>query len=106
MEPKLNMAIPSIAGFMLIGAVFEFDYSYYILLRWVVSIAAIYVAYVGLKHDKLWVTLSFGFIGILFNPIAPVHLDRESWMPIDLALGAIFLLGTDRIFNKNEFDGR
>ncbi|MGH8728894.1 MAG: DUF6804 family protein [Burkholderiales bacterium] len=45
----------------------------------------------------------FGFLAILFNPIAKVHLPKELWAIVDIGAG-IFLLATKRHIQtlKNE----
>ena len=80
---------------LVLAAVVLWPYGYYILLRWIVSIAAFFTAYVANKLDKtdnpLW-TWPFMLVGFLFNPIAPVYLDRETWQVIDIAVALAFLI--------------
>lgn len=79
-----------VAGLMLILAIFSWPYGYYILLRWVVAAAAIYLA-VKLHQNgdnNLWV---FVVLAILFNPITPVYGTRDFWFVPDLVGGALFL---------------
>ena len=62
--------------------------SYYEVLRWIVAASAAYTAY-GAYHKKemgwAWV---FAVITVLFNPIFPMPLLRESWMAFDvIAIG-------------------
>ena len=33
----------------------------------------------------------FALVAILFNPLAPVYLSRETWQPIDIAVAVLFL---------------
>jgi len=57
-----------------------------------VSAAAVFVAYKSYGWRALWGAWLFGFIAVLFNPLIPVHLWREIWQPIDLAVAAAFLV--------------
>lgn len=80
-----------IAGVMLLLAIPPmWPYAYYQIMRVVVCIAAAYGAYTAFQTERngwVWV---LGAMAILFNPIAPIHLDKESWILPDL-IGAIIM---------------
>ena len=67
-------------------------YSYYVLLRWVVFGAAIFVLYIAHERGKSFWLLVMGAIALLFNPIFPVYLEKEVWVLIDLIVAGIFLI--------------
>lgn len=85
--------IPSLIaiGFLLLAGL-DWPYGYYTLLRLVVCAAACWIAFVSFKSESSfrWVGWPFALIALLFNPIAPVHLDREVWGVIDLVVAAVF----------------
>ena len=57
-------------------------YGYYIFLRWVVTGAALFILWIAYELEKktwLWI---MGVIAILFNPIAPIYLDKENWIVV------------------------
>ena len=84
--------IPSlIAATMLLGALADWPYGYYQLLRLVTCGASVYIAVLAYSWEKVWATWLFGFIAVLFNPLLPVHLPRELWQPIDLIFAVIFV---------------
>ena len=84
--------IPSIvAAAMLFGALAQWPYGYYQLLRWVVCGVAIFVAVSTYGWKKLWATWLFGFVAILFNPLIPIHLSRDVWQPIDVVCSILFV---------------
>jgi len=72
-------------------AILDLPYGYYQVLRFVVCIAAIYYLYKSYKHDShlpvRWLAVG---IAILFNPIAPIHLDRSIWVFLNVATGIYF----------------
>ena len=75
---------------MLFLALGYHPYSYYILLRWVVFGSSFYSGWVFSqlkKHGWAWL---FFIVGILFNPIIPVHLSRSTWQIVDLTVSLIF----------------
>jgi hypothetical protein len=85
---KYFLIIPII---ILFGALGQWPYGYFILLRWVVTAGAIIVVINAFDKNIDWAKTVFIFIAILFNPIAPVHLSREIWIPIDVVVGAMFI---------------
>lgn len=83
-----------IASVVLLGALGSWPYGYYRFLRWVVCIAAVVMAFGAYARRMLWAVWLLGFIALLFNPLAPVHLTRDVWRPIDVATAVVlFLLG-------------
>lgn len=88
---KLTNVVPAlIVAVMLLIAVADLPYGYYQLLRWTTCGVSIFIAFQAYKMRKAWVTWLFGLIALLFNPIIPIHLTKEIWRPIDLAIAAIF----------------
>ena len=83
----LLLAIPS-------GA---WPYGYYILLRWVVTGVAVFVWWIASELErKGWSWVMIG-IAILFNPLIPIHLDKETWIVIDFIIAALFLISVFKI---------
>jgi hypothetical protein len=94
---KYFIIIPII---MLFGALGQWPYGYFILLRWVVIAGAIIVIVNAFEKDVDWAKVVFIFIAILFNPIVPIHLSRELWIPIDVIAGILFLFGYFKILKN------
>jgi len=82
--------------FMLLGAIAEWPYGYYSLLRWITCIASILVAFQAFEKNIDWAKVIFIIIVILFNPLAPIYLSRSTWIPIDI-ITAILLIFSIRI---------
>jgi len=77
----LLLAIPAI-----------WPYGYYILLRWIVTASALFLIWISYEIRKqLWLILMV-MLAILFNPIAPIHLDKEIWVIIDFVAAVLFLI--------------
>jgi len=88
-----QIVLPSffISIFLLIAILPIKSYDFYILLRWIVGFASIYFAYVS--HElklKGWVWI-FAFVCIIFNPIIPVHLKKETWKILNVSAATIFM---------------
>lgn len=80
-------------GFLFFALSNGLSYGYFTLMRFVVCAVSIYLAYktYGDNKDSLWVW-AFSFVAILFNPIIPIHLQREQWEVIDLLTGVFFVV--------------
>jgi len=89
-HPHLIPAV--VAALMLFGALRQWPYGYYQLLRWVTCAAAVFVAYMAYTWEKKWATVFFGIVAVLFNPLIPIHLTREIWQPIDLVCAILFVV--------------
>jgi hypothetical protein len=81
-----------VAATMLFGALGQWPYGYYQLLRLVVCGVAVYITVLAHQWNRTWAIWMFGFIALLFNPIAVVHLDKDLWKAIDLVIAIIFLV--------------
>ena len=88
-RPHLIPAI--IAALILLGALGRWPYGYYQLLRWVTCGAAIFVAFMAYNWQKIWAVWLFGIIAVLFNPIALIHLAKDTWQPIDVICALLFV---------------
>jgi hypothetical protein len=84
-------ALQVVSILLLLLAVIDLPYDYYTLLRFVICPVAAYGAYIGSKAKKTFWLWSLGACALLFNPIAKVHLGRETWSYLNLiAAGLIF----------------
>ncbi|PKP61687.1 hypothetical protein CVT91_02310 [Candidatus Atribacteria bacterium HGW-Atribacteria-1] len=77
--------------FILFGAIAEWPYGYYILLRWITCITSILVAFQAFEKNIDWAKVVFIVIAILFNPLAPIYLSRSTWIPIDIITAIFFI---------------
>jgi len=89
-----------IPGFLLIAApIVSFTYGFYTFLRLSISISAGFIIYLRNKKIKKIDTISiiFAVIVILYNPIIPIHLTREIWMPINFISAVVYFYGFYKI---------
>ena len=93
LQGRQAIIIPAVAATVfLLAALINWPYGYYTLLRWVVCVSSVVIAYHAHASGSSWAVWLFGFLAILFNPIAPIHLSREVWTLIDLASAATFMV--------------
>ncbi|OYV63593.1 MAG: hypothetical protein B7X03_01075 [Parcubacteria group bacterium 21-58-10] len=75
---------------LLLGATGAHPYAYYQILRWVVCAAAAYAAYLYLQAERTALFWVFAAMAVLFNPIAPIYMNRNTWQNYDLIAAIIF----------------
>ena len=97
MTQKYPALIPAgIAITLLLLALLPMPYGYYTLLRLAVCLIAAVTAFMAFERELKWLLWPLALIGLLFNPIIPVHLAREIWGVIDLvvagAMGIVILV--------------
>lgn len=87
-----NKIMSGIAAGMLLLAVPDiWPYNYYVLLRWVVAVFSIFVAWQSYKNKSVINTIIFALITIIFNPISPVYMAKELWVYIDIGTAILFV---------------
>lgn len=93
----LFFTIPAIL--LVLAPIFLFPYGFYTLLRLVISVTSAFIIFYSFKVSKgiNEISIIFSFILILYNPIFPVYLTREIWMPINFVTSGIYLYGLYKI---------
>ncbi len=82
------------AAILLLWALADNPYSYYQFLRWAITIIGAYTAYLAYnKKQNIWIWI-FVIIAILFNPLAPFYLSKDTWQLFDFIAAIIFLLSS------------
>jgi hypothetical protein len=81
---------------MLLIAPFDLPYAFYQLLRWLTCLTCIDQAYKYSSSKFQYLTPSYSLIAILYNPLAPITLEKEAWIFINIAI-FIFLIHKDLI---------
>jgi hypothetical protein len=76
---------------MLFGAVAEWPYGYYTILRWITCITSILVVLQAFEKNIDWAKVVFIIIAILFNPLTPIYLSRSTWIPLDIITAILFI---------------
>lgn len=80
-----------VVGLMLIAALGSWEYSFYQLLRVAVCSASIYLVWYFFQTKTQWLAWLFIVSALLFNPIAPVYLDKSVWQLLDITFAILFL---------------
>jgi len=88
-----------LAILILLGALANNPYGYYQFLRWLILGIGAYSAYFAYNTGKKAWAWIFGIVAVVFNPIIPFYLQRDTWQFIDVVVAIIFFIS---IFYKNE----
>jgi TPR repeat protein len=80
------------AVLLLIAAAGKHPYGFYMGLRLVITVGAVYWAWRVYKAGQLAWTWMFVAVALLLNPFLPISMQRAQWQTIDLYLG-ILLIG-------------
>jgi hypothetical protein len=80
------------AAFLLVAATGRHAYGFYMVLRLVVTVGALYWAWRVYKVELQGWTWAFVAVALLLNPFLPIRMQRAQWQPVDLCLG-ILLIG-------------
>lgn len=80
-----------ICSVLLLIALFNNPYGYYQILKWVITLSSAYIANYYFKNNNEKYGWIFVSIAILYNPIIPIHLVRETWEIINVITAIIFI---------------
>lgn len=101
---RLIWFVPIVA---LLIALMPLPYGYYILLRWLVCAAALWAVYVDWevsgKSVSTW-TILMAVVAVLFNPIAPIFMDRAVWAFVDVGVAGMFYVHWRALRNRASVD--
>lgn len=72
---------------------FNIHYGFFTFLRWTVTISSVGIGYkIFTRTPKsTWIIL-FALIAILFNPLAPIQMERDVWQVVDFVVFLIMFV--------------
>jgi hypothetical protein len=79
------------AVLLLIAAAGKHPYGFYMVLRLVITVGAVYWAWRVYKAALRAWTWIFVAVALLLNPFLPIRMQRAQWQPIDLCLGILLI---------------
>lgn len=80
---SLLFLIPAIIGGL--------PYDFYTLLRVVISISSVYYGFVLKERGHIGLSIAFFANAVVFNPLVPLHLGRETWLVVDALNLVLFI---------------
>jgi glucose-6-phosphate-specific signal transduction histidine kinase len=97
MTERPPAAIYLIPAAMMLVALLNLPYGYYQLLRVVTLVAAGWIAVGAWQGNRQAWAIAFGLLALLYNPIAPIHFERETWRILNVAGAALLTAGWWRL---------
>ncbi|WP_313239918.1 DUF6804 family protein [Sphingobacterium multivorum] len=85
---------------LLIGCLLDMPYGYYQLVRFVVLIVFVVLAYEANKKEQQTEMIIYGALALLFQPFIKIALGKEIWNIIDVIV-AVGLMISLKGKNKN-----
>lgn len=78
---------------VLLGAFYpDHSYNYFVFLKWVVTVSAIWGAINAHENPRQITTFILAGAAILHNPILKFSFERETWLVLDGATAVLFLV--------------
>ena len=75
-------------------------YGYFTLLRWVVAGTCVYRFLLSTEQNQKGWMWFFAITAVLFNPIVPFQLNRDTWQFIDLVAGVCLLISQSAVIRQ------
>ena len=88
--PRPPLAIAIAPAAMMLIAIVPLPYGYYQLLRLVVAVCGLWIAYVAWQDRKVAWALVIGVTILVFNPLIPIHFDRQTWSVLNVIGALVF----------------
>lgn len=80
----------AVGGFFLLIAFLGAPYAFYEVVRWVGTAMAVWCAVVATSQKRTAWAVAFSAMAVLFNPLIPIYLTRETWAPLDAVAFVLF----------------
>lgn len=81
-----------VAALILLGALGNHPYAYYQFLRWAVCGVTGYGAFTAHERKNVVWVWTFGVMAVVFNPIVPFYLQRETWQLLDIVAAVVLVI--------------
>lgn len=80
------------AAILLLVAIADFDYGFYMLIRFIICTISVYFTFAAYKtENERWMWI-YGMLAALFNPFLPIHLSKSIWVMNDLIVAITFVI--------------
>lgn len=90
------------SALLLIAAEGRHAYGFYMLLRLLITVGAVYWAWRVYQARLPALSWAFAAVALLLNPFFPIRMQRAQWQPIDFWLGILLLAWSALWFVRNQ----
>ena len=83
------------AGLLIVSNLITFPVGFDTFVKMIICFSSGTIIFYGFKSAKgiNETIIIFSLILILFNPVFPIHLEKELWLPINLLTSGIYIYG-------------
>ena len=86
---------------LLIWALARHPIGYYTLLRLITTGVSLYTVYVCAKNRQVAWGIIFGGIALIFQPVIPMRITRETWKYVDVIVAAVMVVSIAVVGSPN-----
>jgi hypothetical protein len=97
---KLLIGICALSAALLLVSGNEHSRDFFALMRFVIFCGGALASCHFHRSGNVTLALIFGATALLFNPFAPIRLQRSTWQGIDLATAILFVVGGYLVWRK------
>ena len=91
MKNSISIKPPIIISIaMLLLALIPLPIGYYTLLRIVVCLTSAFLVWTSYEAHKYAWMWTMGVVALIFNPLIPLYLGRETWVVVDIIVVIVF----------------
>lgn len=84
--PSLIAASALLSGIALMGG------EWYLVIRFIVAILALIVAWFAVQARQWWWTIVFVAVAVVWNPIYPIELQGAWWIGAHVGVASLFII--------------
>ncbi|MFS4455822.1 DUF6804 family protein [Maribacter sp. 2304DJ31-5] len=88
---KMLLLLKTILIVLFVGCLFDWNYSYYQLVRFIGMVGFGILAYNNYQQNKTWFLIWLSS-AVLINPILKIALGRELWNVIDIIWAVLLMI--------------
>lgn len=97
METNHLRILAGLSAASLLVAVLHMPYGYYQLLRIIVCLVGCVVAARSYSAGAWFIAVFAALAAAVFNPLVPLHFDRDTWAALNLSFAAGFVVVAIRL---------
>ena len=103
MVSSYPLVVPAVVGSALsLLSIAPMPYGYYQFSRFAITAMAIWALSSCFNRQRVGWSVAFGAIAVLYNPLIPIYMARESWALFNLLGGILFIVVGCRIKDSLE----
>jgi hypothetical protein len=92
LTPDLKKLLLCLLTLLLVAAFGDWGHNFYVLVRFITTIISVLLLLRIYPRQAMFWSVVIGSVAILYNPFAPLHFDRSTWVVLNCITAAVVLL--------------